>query len=77
MSDLKIVAKNSNAAVIGITETWLDSTYTDSCVSIDGYNLVRRDRDGHAGGVCAYIRDDLAFNVRQDLNNRDLEDLWF
>ena len=77
MSDLKIVAKNSNAAVIGITETWLDSTYTDSCVSIDGYNLVRRDRDGHAGGVCAYIRDDLAFNVRQDLNNCDLEDLWF
>ena len=77
MSDLKIVAKISNAAVIGITETWLDNTYTDSCVSIDGYNLVRRDRDGHAGGVCAYIRDDLAFNVRQDLNNCDLEDLWF
>ena len=76
MSDLKMIAKQSNCAVIGITETWLDSTYTDSCVSIDGYNLIRRDRDGHAGGVCAYIRDDLAFNVRQDLNNSDLEDLW-
>ena len=38
--------------------------------------MIRRDREGHAGGVCAYIRDDLAFNVRQDLNNSDLEDLW-
>ena len=77
MSDLKIIAKHTNAAVIGITETWLDSSYTDSCVSIDGYNLIRRDRDGHAGGVCAYIREDLTFNIRQDLNNPDLEDLWF
>ena len=77
MSELRIIAKNSNAAVIGITETWLDSTYTDACVSIDGYNLIRRDRDGHAGGVCAYIREDLAYNTREDLNNVDLEDLWF
>ena len=30
---------------------------------IDGYNLIRRDRDGHAGGVCAYIREDLAYKV--------------
>ena len=77
MSDLKIIANNSRAAVIGITETWLDSSYTDACVAIDGYNLIRRDREGHAGGVCAYIRDDLAYNICQDFNNSDLEDLWF
>ena len=77
LSDLKIIANNSRAAVIGITETWLDSSYTDACVAIDGYNLIRRDREGHAGGVCAYIRDDLAYNICQDFNNSDLEDLWF
>ena len=71
------IANNSHAAVIGITETWLDSSYTDASVAIDGYNLIRRDRDGHAGGVCAYIRDDLAYNERKDFNNSDLEDLWF
>merc|ERR1712105_317566 len=26
---------------------------------------------------CAYIRDDLAYNICQDFNNSDLEDLWF
>ena len=47
------------------------------CVAIDGYNLIRRDREGHAGGVCAYIRDDLAYNICHNFNNSDLEDLWF
>ena len=61
-----MIAKQSNCAVIGITETWLDSTYTDSSVSIDWYNLIRRDRDGHVAGVCPYIRDHLPFTVRQD-----------
>ena len=39
--------------------------------------MIRREWEGHAGGVFAYIREDLAFNTRQDLNNHDLEDLWF
>ena len=77
MSELKLIAKQTNAAVIAITETWLDGSYTDASVSIEGYNIIRRDRLGHAGGVCAYIRENLAFNTRPDLNNNDLEDLWF
>ena len=28
------------------------------------------------GGVCMYIRDELIFNVREDLQNAALEDLW-
>ena len=76
LPELNLIAKESNAAIIAITETWLDVTYTDASVNIEGYNLVRRDREGHAGGVCAYIREDLAFNNRSDLNNLDLEDLW-
>ena len=49
---------------------------TDASIKIDGYNLIRRDRDTHAGGVCIYIREELAFNPRNDLQNINLEDLW-
>ena len=77
LSEIKLIAKYSKAAVIAISESWLDETYTDACVQIEGYNIIRRDREGHAGGVCAFIREDLAFNSRSDLNNPDLEDLWF
>ena len=76
VSELELISKNTNAAIIAITETWLDESYTDDSIKIEGYNIIRRDRDGHAGGVCAYIREDLAYNYRTDLNSVDLEDLW-
>ena len=74
--ELKIIAKKTRAAVIAITETWLDESYPDDSVKIEGYNIIRRDRAGFAGGVCAYIREDLAYNHRTDLNNINMEDLW-
>ena len=38
---------------------------------------MRNDRQSHAGGVCAYIREDLSYKRRFDLNNPDQEDIWF
>ena len=50
MPELELIAKQSQAAVIAITESWLDGSYTDASVGIEGYNIIRRDRVGHAGG---------------------------
>ena len=76
LSELKLLVMKSNLAVLSITESWLDSSYTDTSIKIDGYNLIRRDRDTYAGGICMYIREDLAYNPRVDLQNQNLEDLW-
>ena len=76
MSEIKLITKESNPAVLSITETWLDDCHTDDSISIEGYNIVRRDRVTHAGGVIMYIRSDLAYNHRGDLQNDNLEDLW-
>ncbi len=38
--------------------------------------MIRRDRDTFAEEVCIYIREDLAFNPRQDLQNINFEDVW-
>ena len=77
VSEINKISKRTNAAVIAVSETWLDDSYPDDSVKIEGYNLIRRDRLGHAGGVSAYIRGDLAYNTRTDLNNVETEDLWF
>lgn len=66
----------SNFAVIGMSETWLDSTMMDSELKIDNYVLNRRDRNRNGGGVCAYIRADIAFKPRMDLACYDLESVW-
>ena len=75
MSEVRYLTKRTNIAVLAITESWLDDSYTDDAVKIEGYSIQRRDRDGHAGGVCVYIRDDITFNCRSDLENEELEDL--
>ena len=77
LTELQNIAIQTNVAVITISETWLDNSIISSEVAIEGYNLIRCDRDRQGGGVCAYIRNDIAFKERFDLDNASLECLWF
>ena len=69
IDELRYIAKNSNAAVIGISETKLDNTVYDSEVAIDGYNIARSDRNRKGGGVACYIRSNICFNLKTCLSN--------
>ena len=40
IDELRYIARSSNAAVIGITETKLGNTVYDSEVTVDGYNMI-------------------------------------
>ena len=71
--EIKTLALQSNAAVIGISETWLDDSISDSEIEIPNYAVLRTDRNRGGGGVCMYIRKNLSFNHRQDLQNDQLE----
>ena len=42
--------------IIGLSETRLDETISDSEVSINGYNIFRNDRDVNGGGVAIYVK---------------------
>ena len=75
LSELDIIAKKSRAAVIGVTESWLNESHTDESVKIEGYTLIRNDRQSHAGGVCAYIREDISYNRGSDLTTTDQENI--
>ena len=45
IKEIRLIAKNSKANVIGITETKLDGTIFNAEVCIKGYSIVRCDRD--------------------------------
>ena len=49
--ELRQIAKNTNSAVIGLSETKLDKTIFDSEVSFPNYSLIRKDRNRKGGGV--------------------------
>ena len=61
ISELRLLAANTKAAVISLSETWLDDSVLDNEIFISDYCLLRRDRNRNGGGVCMYIRNDIPF----------------
>ena len=77
ITELRILFKETNLAVIAFTETWLNDSVNDEEIKIDGYKIVRKDRcSGQGGGVCLYIRNDLAFNIIDELETGITESIW-
>ena len=76
IDELRVVAKKSKAAVIGVTESKLDATVLDGEVNIDGYEVIQSDRNRHGGGVACYVRNDISFNVRSDFSD-EIENIVF
>ena len=59
IDELRHIARLTNAAVIGISESKLDDSVLTSEIQIDEYELLRCDRNRHGGGVACYIRNDI------------------
>ena len=64
IDELINIAKLSNAAVIGISESKLDDSVLSCEIHIDNYNKLRCDRNRHGGGVVCYIRNDLSYDAK-------------
>ena len=65
--EFRHIARLTNTAVIGISESKLDDSVPTSEIQIDQYDLLRCDRNRHGGGVPCYIRNDLSYNVKSYL----------
>ena len=75
LSEINYIVNKYNIAVLAISESWLEESHTDASIKIEGYNIIHRDRETHAGGLFMYIRDDIIYNHRPDLQNQNFEDL--
>ena len=76
LTELRNFVQTQNPSALCISESKLDNTISDSEIEIENYFIVRNDRSRHGGGVCIYIHNTLAFNVRHDLNHVKLETVW-
>ena len=54
IDSLQAVVTVENPDVICVVETWLSSDIDDREVDIPSYDIVRKDRNRHGGGVCIY-----------------------
>ena len=68
IDQLRSIAEKNKPAIIGITESKIDNTVTDTEIKIQGYTPIRNDRTRHGGGVVVYIKEGIGFN-RRDFSN--------
>lgn len=59
MDELRHLAIDSRPDIIALTETWLDSDISVSEISIASYQLFRRDRTWHGGGIALYVSESI------------------
>lgn len=64
IDELRQIAKLSRATIIGISESKLDYSILDSEVLIDGYDLLRCDRNRQGGGGAFYMKKDICYNIK-------------
>ena len=76
IEELRHIARLTNTAVIGISESKLDDSVLTSEIQIDEYDLLRCDKNRHGVGVACYIRNDLSYNVKSYFS-KDTENIFF
>ena len=75
IDEIRDIVVLSNAHVLSINESLLDSTISDEEVELPGLCIFRNDRNRHGGGVALYVHQSLS-PVRIDIIDNDLESVW-
>ena len=60
MNELRILVDQEMPHVIGINETRIISFISDTDIQIEGYRVVRRDRNKWGGGVALFIHESIS-----------------
>ena len=74
IEELRIIAKSTNDAIIGTSESKLDESVLETEIQIDNYIIFRYDRNRLGGGVACYIRNDLS---HISVFPREIESVFF
>ena len=79
IDERRVFISCSKVDILIINESKLDSTIHDNELYLPGFEIVRRERRVNGrkeGGVCIYLRTNLNFRIREDLNSDNLECLF-
>lgn len=77
MDEVKLLISNRKVDILCVSETWLLPNIPNQFIDISNYNIFRYDQ-GHGGGTCIYVREDLVVtSINFDIPRTDgVEDIW-
>ena len=76
IDEVRDIIIKTKPTIFGVSESKLDDTVSDNEIHIDGYVIIRSDRNRHGGGVACYIKEDICFNVNPILS-KEIEGVLF
>ena len=68
VDEVRLRADKHKTSLIVLTESWLNADTPDSAIAIKGYDIIRKDRGSHGGGILCYIQSGLLFTAFDDLS---------
>ena len=71
--ELSVLCSMFNYHIVCIVESWLCDSILNSEISLPGYTIFRRDRDGHGGGLLIFVRLELCASIIPMALTVDLE----
>ena len=78
MDELQITVETNNVSIVCVTETWFKECMDIHSLTMEGFCLERKDRNnGRGGGVACYIRNDINYKRLVDMEDSELEVIWF
>ena len=78
MDELQITVETNNVSIVCVTETWFKEYMDIHSLTMEGFCLERKDRNnGRGGGVACYIRNDINYKRLVDMEDAELEVIWF
>ena len=72
-NEFQVMINENQFGIVTLSEWWLrDNKHLLDYVKIPGYNFVYENREQkRGGGVGAYLKEELDFKIREDLNRLD------
>jgi len=70
--ELFVTMETHNPDMICIVETWLCDDILNSEIALPGYQLYRRDRNRHGGGVLIYVKDHFVCSMLPSADNLEI-----
>jgi hypothetical protein len=81
LDEIELIITDEKLDVVAITETWLSDSVLTSEITVDGYTVLRKDRNDvnktRGGGVALYIKNEINILERVDLYEQLFpESIW-
>ena len=76
VDNLRILRSTASPDIICVVESFLNADIVDNEVAIQGYSIVRLDRNRHGGGILIYIKSQFVYTQLCNSYNTGARDVW-